>query len=137
MDTLFPSYENIILTENDFIFTEDKILTLKEKETTVVLFYGNNNVSKKLISIFNSLGKRILPGSLSKYNTDLNSEKINFDQDIYYMRNGNKEKINNKKNPIIIGYKNGIPVSIFNDVVNEFNLINFTSQLLCPTCHIE
>lgn len=137
MDTLFPNHETIFLTQNDFKISKDKILTLKENKTVVVLFYSDNNSSKKLVSMFNSLSKKILPGSLSKYNTDLNDEKLNFKHDILYVDNGVKEIFNQKNIPIIIGYKNGAPVSVFNETMTEFNLLNFTSQLLCPTCHNE
>lgn len=131
MSSLFIKQNINNLSNEDFDFTDNKQLKLKNKKCCIILFCNNSTTSKYCLEMWSTIS-----------NTIIGAEFLYYDFSIQDKNNKMKEFLSEKPHnelswmilnnlPLIVSFSNGYIENLFEGNMVKSEILNFISRITC------
>lgn len=130
MNSLFPTKQIKILTDNDFLLNSEEKITIKDNSLLVILFYDKTDISNEILKMWDNILHHVsgpifcICDMTTELGVSQNFKTVASDISSKY------HKLAFNKEPFIIVYKNGNPVKNYKNAFSETKLIIFTTNLI-------
>lgn len=130
MSHFFEIKKVVSLKTSDFDTDSDDKITLKRRGLCVVLFHDDSDISHILCEYFSKLQKEFSYVDICKCNMSHEIILTNVFNELSNDETSRYNIFSNHTIPFIIGYKDGIPIKLFIDVLDLSHITNFIIGLI-------
>lgn len=137
MDSLFVQQRIRFLTSADFELNSSTILSLKDKSCCLVLFHDSSSTSVKLAQIWTSLVTKVMGPLFSVCDLMSQPQIVDAFNRVSQNKSNPLSWLSLKRVPLIVCYRDGFPVGVYNGIISETAIMKYASELVCSADYHE